>query len=217
LVSVLSPELLLRAYAAGIFPMAEHADDRNLAWFDPPLRGILPLDPFQVPKRLRRTVRQGRFEVRADTEFRTVMEACRESTDERPTSWINDTIVDSYCRLNELGFAHSVECWEDGELVGGLYGVALGGAFFGESMFQRRTDASKVALVHLAARLVTGGYSLLDTQFVTPHLLQFGAIEIPRETYRALLDGALEREAVFPAELPASALEAFLQSTTQTS
>lgn len=217
MVSVLSPELLLRAYAAGIFPMAEHADDRNLAWFDPPQRGILPLDHFLVPRRLRRTVRQGRFEVRADTEFRAVMEACRESTDARPTSWINDTILASYCRLSELGFAHSVECWEQGELVGGLYGVALGGAFFGESMFQRRTDASKVALVHLAARLVAGGFTLLDTQFVTPHLLQFGAIEIPREAYRELLAGALEREAAFPAELPASALEAFLQSTTQTS
>jgi leucyl/phenylalanyl-tRNA--protein transferase len=216
-ITQLTPDLLLRAYAAGIFPMAESATSSELLWFDPPMRGILPLDSFIVPRRLRRTVRQKRFEVRCDTAFRAVMEACGAATADRPTTWINPTILAAYTRLHQVGHAHSVECWEDGALVGGLYGVSVGGAFFGESMFTRRTDASKVALVHLVARLKAGGYQLLDTQFVTEHLQQFGAIEIPRARYRALLAGALRTPSSFPVALDDAALDAFLQSTTQTS
>ncbi|AWK86491.1 leucyl/phenylalanyl-tRNA--protein transferase [Azospirillum thermophilum] len=187
----LSAPLLLRAYAAGIFPMAESAESRELHWFDPERRGILPLDAFHVPRSLRKVVRRGRFDVRFDTAFRAVIEACAETTEERPKTWINADIVRLYSELAEAGFAHSVECWRDGRLVGGLYGVAIGAAYFGESMFSRETDASKVALVHLAARLRAAGYTLLDTQFVTDHLARFGAVEIPRAEYRRRLNEAL--------------------------
>lgn len=215
---VLTPELLLHAYAAGVFPMAESAEATELLWFDPQLRGILPLDRFHVPRRLRRTVRQGRFVVSVDTAFREVMNLCGESTTERPNTWINAEILESYCDLHRLGHAHSVECRLDGQLVGGLYGVSLGGAFFGESMFSRETDASKVALVHLVARLVRGGYRLLDTQFVTTHLSQFGAVEIPRSRYKALLTEAVATKAEFHCASDEAALvDSFLQSITQTS
>ncbi len=197
----LTPDILLKAYAAGIFPMAETADDPELFWVDPRWRGILPLDAFHMPRRLRRVVRQGHFTVRCDTAFEAVMRGCAEASDKRPNTWINDEILRLYEGLFARGAAHSVECWHEGELAGGLYGVALGAAFFGESMFSRITDASKVALVHLVARLRQGGYRLLDTQFLTPHLQQFGGIEISRARYRRLLAEALRYRAVFPRDL----------------
>ena len=194
----LSPEILLRAYQAGIFPMAESADDPELFWVDPERRGILPLDGFHLSHRLRRVVRQGRFEVRVDFDFAGTLAACAEATEKRPNTWINDEIVRLYTGSFALGAAHSVECWHGERLVGGLYGVSLGAAFFGESMFSRVTDASKVALVHLVARLRAGGFRLLDLQFVTPHLAQFGAIEVTRARYHRLLAEALRYRGVFP-------------------
>jgi len=201
----LTPEILLRAYAAGIFPMAESADDPELFWVDPKRRGIIPLDAFHVPRRLRRIVRQNAFTIRCDIAFEDVMRGCAEASDKRPNTWINDEILELYGGLFARGAAHSVECWHEGELVGGLYGVSLGSAFFGESMFSRVTDASKVALVHLVARLRYGRYRLLDTQFLTPHLAQFGGIEITRARYHRLLAEALRYRGVFPRDLPAGA------------
>jgi len=200
--SRLSPEILLQAYAAGVFPMAERADDPELFWVDPHRRGIIPLDKFHVPRRLQRVLRQGRFTVRADSAFAAVIRGCAEASETRPSTWINDEIIRLYTALFERGNAHSVECWQGEELAGGLYGVSLGAAFFGESMFSRSTDASKVALVHLIARLRLGGYRLLDTQFLTPHLARFGAIEISRARYRRLLAEALRYRASFPRDLP---------------
>jgi leucyl/phenylalanyl-tRNA--protein transferase len=201
----LTPDLLLAAYAAGVFPMAESADNPQLFWVDPRRRGILPLDAFHVPHKLRRVVRQGSFEIRCDTAFEEVIRGCAEATEKRPNTWINDEIVGLYTALFARGAAHSVESWQDGTLVGGLYGVSLGAAFFGESMFSRATDASKVALVHLAARLRFGGYRLLDTQFLTPHLARFGGVEITRTRYHRLLADALAYRASFPAVLPEAA------------
>jgi leucyl/phenylalanyl-tRNA---protein transferase len=198
----LTPEILLAAYAGGVFPMAEASDDPELFWVDPRRRGILPLDAFHVPRRLRRVVRHGGFEIRCDTAFEEVIRGCAEATEKRPNTWINDEIVRLYAALFARGAAHSVEAWLDGNLVGGLYGVSLGAAFFGESMFSRVTDASKVALVHLAARLRLGGYRLLDTQFLTAHLARFGGIEISRARYHRLLGEALGYRASFPVELP---------------
>lgn len=194
----LTTELLLAAYARGIFPMAESADDPTLAWYDPDPRGIIPLDEFHVPSRLARVIRGGRFAVSVDTDFAAVIRACAQSTPSRRSTWINEDIIAAYCALYREGFAHSVECRLEGTLVGGLYGVAIGGAFFGESMFSRETDASKVALAGLVDRLRKGGFSLLDTQFVTPHLARFGAVEIPRAEYRRRLARALRE----PARLP---------------
>ncbi len=198
----LTPDILLQAYAAGIFPMAESADDPELFWVDPNRRGIIPLEAFHVPRRLQRVLRRGSFAVRVDTAFAAVMRGCAEASETRPTTWINDEIIRLYSALFGRGAAHSVECWHDGELVGGLYGVSLGAAFFGESMFSRVADASKVALVELVARLQRGGYHLLDTQFLTPHLAQFGAVEISRARYHRLLAEALRYRAVFPRGLP---------------
>jgi leucyl/phenylalanyl-tRNA--protein transferase len=198
----LTPEILLKAYAAGIFPMAESADDPELFWVDPKRRGILPLDGLHVPRRLRRVLRRGVFSVRCDTAFDAVIRGCAEASETRQTTWINEEIVRLYTALFARGMAHSVECRQDGELAGGLYGVALGGAFFGESMFSRVADASKVALVHLVARLRLGGFRLLDTQFVTPHLAQFGCVEISRARYHRLLGAALRHRAVFVRDLP---------------
>jgi leucyl/phenylalanyl-tRNA--protein transferase len=195
----ITPQLLLRAYAEGVFPMAERRNDRTLYWVSPERRGVLPLDAFHVPQRLARTVRADRFEVTADKAFLEVMLACSDPAPDRRESWINAEIVRLYSALHASGYAHSLECWRDGQLAGGLYGVHLGGAFFGESMFSRARDASKVALVHLAARLRVGGFRLLDTQFITPHLAQFGAIEIPREAYLAELKRALGVQAYWPA------------------
>ena len=194
----LTPEILIKAYCAGIFPMAESADDPELFWVDPERRGILPLDAFHIPRRLRRVVRQNRFEVRVDSDFTATIAACAETTEKRPNTWINAEIVRLYTALHARDAAHSVECWQEGALVGGLYGVSIGGAFFGESMFSRVTDASKVALVHLVALMRRGGYRLLDMQFITPHLMQFGGIEIPRAKYRRLLADALRYRCVFP-------------------
>ena len=213
-------QLLLRAYAYGVFPMAEARDDPNLFWIDPERRGILPLDRFHVPKRLRRTLKAAPFDIRIDTAFREVMLACAEGAQQRESTWINGPILDLYGDLFALGFAHSVECWQKDRLVGGLYGVSLGAAFFGESMFSRETDASKIALVHLVARLTYGNYRLLDTQFLTRHLSQFGAMEVPREQYRLLLREATEAQGAFlalPSSSAASSSMKLLQSVSQKS
>ncbi|MFA6966434.1 leucyl/phenylalanyl-tRNA--protein transferase [Bosea sp. (in: a-proteobacteria)] len=187
----ITPEIMLRAYAAGIFPMAEAADDPNLFWVEPELRGVIPLDRFHLSSRLARTVRSDRFEIRVDTAFEAVIAACAEARDDRPDTWINSRIREVFGALFALGHVHTVECWQDDRLVGGLYGMSLGGAFFGESMFHRETDASKVALVHLVARLRHGGYRLLDAQFQTTHLAQFGTQEVPRAAYQGLLEQAI--------------------------
>ncbi|MBX3504967.1 MAG: leucyl/phenylalanyl-tRNA--protein transferase [Parvibaculum sp.] len=209
--------MLLRAYAYGVFPMAEARDDPELYWIDPERRGILPLDRFHVPKRLARTIRQHPFDIRIDTAFREVMLGCADAAPGRDGTWINERILALYCELNARGRAHSVECWREGKLAGGLYGVSLGAAFFGESMFSRETDASKVALVYLAARLIRGGYRLLDTQFVTSHLAQFGAVEISRDEYRSRLARATGERADFHA-MPQDAPPGYiLQSVTQMS
>ena len=198
----LTPELLLQAYRAGVFPMAERRNDPNLFWVSPDARGILPLDGFHLPKRLARTIRSDRFTVTIDTAFREVMQLSAAPAPDRDESWINAEILSLYTALHQKGHAHSVECWREGKLVGGLYGVKIGAAFFGESMFSRERDASKVALAHLVARLKAGGFRLLDAQFITSHLAQFGAIEIPRDTYLVLLAAALEREADFYCPAP---------------
>jgi leucyl/phenylalanyl-tRNA--protein transferase len=194
---VLSPELLLCAYASGVFPMANDRFDPTIHWIEPRRRGILPLEAFHVPKSLRKVIRQARFETRVDSAFADVIEACAASRPERPRTWLNDELLELYCALHELGYAHSVEAWTEGRLAGGLYGVSLGAAFFGESMFTRQRDASKVALVELVSRLRAGGYRLLDTQFVTDHLRRFGAIEVSRPAYRVLLRDAIESPATF--------------------
>ena len=188
---------LLDCYARGVFPMADARDDDRVFLIDPERRGVIPLDSFHMARRLARTVRTEPFEIRTDTAFRDVVQACAASGPGRTETWINHPIEDLYVQLHERGFAHTVECWQDGELVGGLYGVSLKGAFFGESMFSRRRDASKVALVHLVARLIAGGYRLLDAQFMTEHLTQFGAMEIARSDYHHRLSVALEVEAEF--------------------
>ncbi|MDO8289404.1 MAG: leucyl/phenylalanyl-tRNA--protein transferase [Parvibaculum sp.] len=195
--SNIDSDVLLRAYAFGVFPMAEARDDPQLYWIDPERRGILPLDKFHLPRRLKRTVKAEPFEVRINTSFRQVMLGCAESGADREGTWINDQIMELYGELFARGHAHSVECWQSGRLVGGLYGVSLGAAFFGESMFSRETDASKVALVYLVARLIYGGFKLLDTQFVTAHLGQFGTTEISRDAYRVRLHEATMESADF--------------------
>jgi len=195
----LTPELLLRAYAAGIFPMAETRDTNHVFWVDPKRRGVLPLADFHVPRRLRRTVQNGPFDVTCNMDFAEVVAMCAEATKGRADTWINPSIEGAVNELHNMGFAHSVECRQNGELVGGLYGISLGAAFFGESMFSCARDASKVALVHLVARLNLGGYRLLDTQFITDHLTQFGAIEIPAQDYLIELEDALNYKAAFPA------------------
>ena len=199
----ITPEVLLRAYAVGIFPMAESADDPGLFWVEPERRGVIPLDAFHVGRRLARTVRADRFEIRCDSDFAGVIDGCAEPAPGRRKTWINAPIRALYTELHRRGRAHSVEAWADGRLVGGLYGVSLGAAFFGESMFSRMTDASKVALVHLVARLKAGGYALLDTQFVTEHLAGFGAIEVSRREYQRMLEKATGRDADFAALPPA--------------
>ncbi|MBM3511825.1 MAG: leucyl/phenylalanyl-tRNA--protein transferase [Alphaproteobacteria bacterium] len=193
----LTPELLLDAYRHGLFPMAEDRHDPRLYWIEPELRGVIPLDDFHVPKRLARTVKQGTFAVRIDCAFGGVIEACARPAPGRWTTWINDEIIELYTRLHAMGHAHSVECWQGDRLVGGLYGIAIDGAFFGESMFSTETDSSKVALVHLVARLKAGGFRLLDAQFVTKHLARFGAFEVPRSIYKAMLAEALAAPADF--------------------
>ena len=207
----LTPELVLRAYAVGIFPMAESRFDPEVHWIDPEVRGVIPLSGFHVPRRLRRRVRRKAFTVTVDAAFPDVIAACAAPHTDRADTWINPTIEALYTDLAEMGFAHSVECWRDGELAGGLYGVSLGGAFFGESMFTRVSEASKVALVHLVMHLRKGGFRLLDTQFNTPHLGQFGAVEIGREQYRHLLARAVPAGASFPATVTGAEMEAYLR------
>lgn len=187
----ITPQVLLKAYACGIFPMAESADDNALYWIEPERRGVLPLDQVHVPRRLARTIRQERFEIRVDHDFEGVIDGCATPQPGRSSTWINNRIRSLYRELFEMGCCHTVEVWIDKKLVGGLYGVRLAGAFFGESMFSHERDASKIALVYLVARLRFGGFSLLDTQFLTDHLSGFGAQEVSRETFQGLLDGAL--------------------------
>jgi len=212
---------LLRCYARGVFPMGEARDDPRIFLVEPEMRGVIPLDGFHIPTRLRRTVRSEPFDVRVDTAFGAVIDACAASAPGREDTWINAPIRRLYLELHALGRAHSIECWRDEVLVGGLYGVTLGGAFFGESMFTRATDASKVALVHLVARLKRGGWRLLDAQFRTPHLDQFGLIETPQFVYLRMLERALTAQAD-PASLSrplsgAKAVAYALQPTTQAS
>lgn len=187
----ITPDLLLRAYSIGLFPMAEAADDPEIFWVEPELRGIIPLDEFHVSKSLAKAMRKAPFDIRVNTAFRDVMKKCAESVEDRPTTWINETIRGLYGELHELGHAHSVEAWEGDELVGGLYGVSLGAAFFGESMFSRRTNASKICLVHLVDRLRARHFRLLDTQFTTEHLKSFGAVDVPKAAYEVLLADAM--------------------------
>jgi leucyl/phenylalanyl-tRNA---protein transferase len=213
----LTPDILLRTYAAGIFPMAESADDPTLFWVDPDRRGVLPLDAFHVSRKLQKILRSGTFDVRIDTAFAEVIRLCGEAHHGRPSTWINSEIIRLYAGLHRMGHAHSVETWRDGRLVGGLYGVALGGAFFGESMFSREPESSKVALCHLVARLRRGGFKLLDTQFVTKHLSQFGVREIPRSEFRRLLAQALDVSAEFYRGALDESDLAFRQSLTHTS
>lgn len=203
----ITPEILLKAYAAGIFPMAEDADDPSLFWVEPRERGIIPLDTFHIPKRLARTVRSDHFEIRVDQDFDAVIAGCAAPGHDREKTWINRRIRQLYGELFDAGFCHTVEVYRDNRLVGGLYGVRLKGAFFGESMFHTERDASKVALVHLLARLRRGGFSLLDTQFVTSHLAQFGAVEVPRRSYKQMLRTAMDHEAewyTWPRGMPVS-------------
>jgi leucyl/phenylalanyl-tRNA--protein transferase len=194
----ISPDLVLRAYRQGLFPMAETRQSHRLYWLDPERRGVLPLDRFHLSRRLRRTVLSDLYEVTTDHDFAATIAACAAPAPGRPETWINPEILHLFTQLHRLGYAHSVECRREDVLVGGLYGVAIGGVFFGESMFSTARDASKVALVHLVARLQLAGFKLLDTQFLTAHLAQFGAEEISREAYRAVLAAALEAPSAWP-------------------
>jgi leucyl/phenylalanyl-tRNA---protein transferase len=193
----ITPQVLLQAYAAGIFPMAESANDPALYWVEPDERGVIPLTEFHVSRSLAKRVKQHSFEIRIDTAFNAVIAACAAKSETRKETWINKRIVTLYSQLHKMGCAHSVEAWQNDELVGGLYGIRIGAAFFGESMFSRATDASKVALVHLVARLKFGGFRLLDAQFVNPHLLQFGTKAVKKADYHKLLEPALEQDANF--------------------
>ncbi|KNY34597.1 MULTISPECIES: leucyl/phenylalanyl-tRNA--protein transferase [unclassified Agrobacterium] len=186
-------DILLRAYSAGLFPMADSADDPELFWVEPEIRGIIPLDDFHVSKSLAKAMRKKPFDIRFNTAFEAVMAGCAAAAADRPSTWINATIRKLYTELHQIGHAHSVEAWEGKELVGGLYGVSLGAAFFGESMFSRRTNASKICLVHLVERLKASGFVLLDTQFTTEHLKTFGAIDVPKQDYAKMLDLAVNR------------------------
>ncbi|GAL97293.1 leucyl/phenylalanyl-tRNA--protein transferase [Acetobacter tropicalis NRIC 0312] len=211
----LTPELMLGAYAVGLFPMAANAEDEDLQWYDPDPRGVLPLQAFHLPRRLRRTVLSGRFDVTVDQDFPAVMKGCAAPAPGREQTWINSEIYRLFCALHEMGYAHSVECRQNGELVGGLYGVALGGAFFGESMFSRVTDASKVALVHLVARLRLSGFMVLDTQFGTDHLTRFGGVEIPAAEYKTTLERAVHMPLCWQANFTPQQLEAEIRTMRQ--
>lgn len=193
----ITPQVLLKAYACGIFPMAESADDPGLFWIEPERRGIIPLDGWHIPRRLQKTVRRDVFEIRVDTDFDAVIDGCAAPAPGRRKTWINGEIRRLYGACFDMGYCHTVEAWQNGVLVGGLYGIRLGAAFFGESMFSQVRDASKVALCHLIARLVAGGFTLLDTQFVTDHLARFGAIELYNAQYTGMLEDSLRREGDF--------------------
>jgi leucyl/phenylalanyl-tRNA--protein transferase len=212
----ITAELMLRAYRHGLFPMAETRRGERLFWLDPERRGILPLDGFHLPRRLRRTALSDTFDVSVDQDFAATIAGCATPAPGRADTWINPQIERLFSELHRMGYAHSVECRRGGTLVGGLYGVAVGAAFFGESMFSFVTDASKVALVHLVARLRLGGFRLLDTQFVTAHLTQFGAIEIPRDVYRARLAAALEVPAAWLPDPDPATLAAEIRGLGQT-
>jgi leucyl/phenylalanyl-tRNA--protein transferase len=208
--SPLTADQILRAYALGVFPMARQHDDPKLYWVDPEKRGILPLDDYHLPRSLKKVLKRECFQLRVDTAFDQVLSLCAESTERRPETWINAEIIRLFTDLHHAGLAHSIESWQDGKLVGGLYGLGLGSAFFGESMFSRATDASKAALAYLVALMKKGGYTLLDTQFVTDHLAQFGAIEVPRRDYLRMLAQALDKPASLPGQLEADEIVALL-------
>ncbi|MDE0590060.1 leucyl/phenylalanyl-tRNA--protein transferase [Halocynthiibacter sp. C4] len=209
----LTPEILLNAYAAGVFPMAESRDNPEIFWVDPQHRGIFPLDGFHISRSLARSLRKGSYQIHVNRDFAACVSACAD----REETWINDEIFSLYNALNEHGFAHSLEVWDQDALVGGVYGVTLGGAFFGESMFSRQRDASKIALAYLVDRLRRCGYVLFDTQFLTPHLASLGAIEIPRATYRAQLADALRVDANFYSDSSVPSGASIVQRNTQTS
>lgn len=209
----LTPDMLLAAYAGGIFPMAEHRGDGEVFWVDPRQRGVLPLDGFHISRSLAKTLRSGRFTVTCDADFGAVVDGCAD----RAETWINTDLARLYNQLHLARMARSIEVWENGALVGGVFGVTLGAAYFGESMFSRRTDASKVALAYLVDRLVQGGFTLFDTQFITPHLSSLGGVEIPRETYRKLLDAALPLTADFDRQGVIPDAYSLLQRNAQTS
>ena len=218
---MLTPNIVLDAYSKGLFPMAENRRDKQLFWIDPEVRGILPLDNFHIPRSLKKKIRNNPFEVRFDHNFAAVIRACAQQKPKRRETWINDEIIELYTKLFCMRHAHSVECWQEEKLVGGLYGISIGGAFFGESMFSSERDSSKIALVHLVARLKLAGFTLLDTQFITDHLKQFGAIEISRVEYHKILSAALNLDVGFHLEVSLDdeegVLRRILQSKTQTS
>lgn len=209
----LTPEMLVAAYAGGIFPMAEHRGDNELFWVDPRKRGVLPIAGLHISRSLRKTLRSERFRITYDVDFNGVVAGCAA----REETWINDTLAELYGQLHLARMARSIEVWQDDTLVGGCFGITLGGAFFGESMFSTRTDASKVALAYLVDRLRVGGFALFDTQFITPHLARLGAIEIPRATYRARLNEALALDADFDGQGPVTDVYSLLQRNAQTS
>jgi len=209
----ITPEMLLRAYAAGVFPMADSQENPEIFWVDPLDRGILPLDKFHISRTLKRKLRHEIFQIRTNFDFLAVLAGCAD----RNETWINDSIFQLYLSLHEMGFAHSIEVWQEDTLVGGVYGVALGGAFFGESMFSRRKDASKIALAYLVDRLRVGGFTLFDTQFITPHLASLGAVEISRAHYRELLEQALLVNADFNRQVGTPSGQDVIQRNTQTS
>ncbi|MEP3330293.1 leucyl/phenylalanyl-tRNA--protein transferase [Sedimentitalea sp.] len=208
----LTPELLLRGYTIGIFPMAEHRDDAEIFWVDPKHRGIIPLDGFHISRSLRRRLLRCGFDIRIDTAFADVVDGCAD----RAETWINAEIRQHYIALHKAGYAHSLEVWDGTDLVGGVYGVTVGAAFFGESMFSRRTDASKIALAYLVDRLRQAGFQLFDTQFLTEHLASLGAVEIPRGSYHERLDEAIVRHADFGGP-PVPTAQDVIQRNTQTS
>ena len=211
--SEITPETLLRAYAAGIFPMAEGRDDPTIHWVDPRMRGVFPLHSFHISRSLSRAIAKDNYTIRTNTAFSDVVDACAD----RAETWISAPIKDLYQSLHRAGFAHSLEVWREGAIIGGVYGVSLGAAFFGESMFSRATDASKIALAFLTHRLIAGGYRLFDTQFLTPHLASLGAVEIPRAEYHRQLTLALPRSANFDPPGYSVAATGVLQRSTQTS
>ncbi|HQX27260.1 MAG TPA: leucyl/phenylalanyl-tRNA--protein transferase [Alphaproteobacteria bacterium] len=194
---ILTPELLMEAYRQGLFPMAYNSGSPYIHWICPEMRGQLSITDIHIPRRLLETVKKAPFEIRINADFEAVLRGCAEPTPKRPETWINASIFKVFCDLHERGHAHSVECWEDDKLVGGIYGLAIGGAFFGESMFSRMRDASKIALLHMVARLWKGGFTLLDTQFVNEHLKQFGAYELPHDEYKKYLEDAVKAEGDF--------------------
>jgi len=219
-VTEITPELVLKAYAYGVFPMAKSRGDSDVFWVQPKLRGVIPFENFHVPRSLRKLMRKDKFTVTVDTYFSGVLAGCAESAEGRPDTWINDRIIELFTDLHHAGLAHSVEVWKDGNLVGGLYGLAMGGAFFGESMFSRVSGGSKIALAHLMGIMIAGDFVLLDTQFITDHLRRFGAVEISQKDYLTQLSNALARSARFGPPLSQRELEealAFSQRSTQIS